>query len=224
MNLIQAIQNQTMSSIDLLKVINNARKQVGEPQVRLNKFNEKIEDELEGDHYTKSVVQNSNNTQSFVYQLTKDQCMLLSMRESKIVRRNVLEKLKAIDAKLIEKQSHNITRAESKLEYRPMTDAIALAHEEIKPYHFSNEADLINRIVLGCTASKFRKENDILIGDGIRDYLTTLQLKCIVDLQRANTVYIEDGLEFQERKAKLQSLFDRKHKSQLIAEIHLINA
>lgn len=224
MNLIQAIQNQTMSSIDLLKVINNARKQVGEPQVRLNKFNEKIEDELEGDHYTKSVVQNSNNTQSVVYQLTKDQCMLLSMRESKIVRRNVLEKLKAIDAKLIEKQNHNIVRTESKLEYRPMTDAIALAHEEIKPYHFSNEADLINRIVLGCTASKFRKENDILIGDGIRDYLTTLQLKCIVDLQRANTVYIEDGLEFQERKAKLQSLFDRKHKLQLIAEIHLINA
>lgn len=224
MNLIQAIQNQTMSSIDLLKVINNARKQVGEPQVRLNKFNEKIEDELEGDHYTKSVVQNSNNTQSVVYQLTKDQCMLLSMRESKIVRRNVLEKLKAIDDKLIEKQNHNIVRTESKLEYRPMTDAIALAHEEIKPYHFSNEADLINRIVLGCTASKFRKENDILIGDGIRDYLTTLQLKCIVDLQRANTVYIEDGLEFQERKAKLQSLFDRKHKLQLIAEIHLINA
>lgn len=49
---------QTMSSKDLLEVINQVRESVDEPTIRLNKFNEKIEDELEGDHYTKSVVQN----------------------------------------------------------------------------------------------------------------------------------------------------------------------
>lgn len=83
-----------MSSRDLLDLINDARLQNNEPEIRLNKFNEKIENELEGDHYTKSVVQNSNNTESVIYQLTNDQCMLLSMRESKAVRRSVLEKLK----------------------------------------------------------------------------------------------------------------------------------
>ena len=90
--------------------------------------------------------------------------------------------------------------------------------------NFSNEADLINRIVLGCTSSKFRKENDILDGDAIRDYLTKTQLDCIISLQRANTVYIEDGINFQDRKIKLQSLFDRKFKEKLIQETHLINA
>lgn len=218
------IQNQTMLSTDLLKIINAERKSNNEPIVRLNKFNEKIEDELEGENCTKSVVQNFNNTESIIYQLTRDQVILLSMRESKAVRRSVLNKLKAIDNKALDKHNYNISRQESKLEYRPMTDAIALAHEEIKPYHFSNEADLINRIVLGCTSSKFRKENDVLDGDAIRDYLTKTQLDCIISLQRANTVYIEDSIDFQDRKVKLQSLFDRKFKEKLIQETHLINA
>jgi phage regulator Rha-like protein len=84
----------TMSSRALLDVINNARTQNNEPEIRLNKFNEKIEDELDGDYCTKSVVQNPNNTESTIYELTQDQCMLLAMRESKSVRRTVLEKLK----------------------------------------------------------------------------------------------------------------------------------
>lgn len=44
------------------------------------------------------------------------------------------------------------------------------------------------------------------------------------ELQRANTVYIEDGLDFQERKKKLTDLFNRKHKQTLIDEIHLLEA
>lgn len=91
---------QTMPSRDLLSLINNARVQNNEPEIRLNKFNEKIEDELEGDYYTKSVVQNPNNTESVIYELTQDQCMLLAMRESKAVRRTVLEKLKTVQQAL----------------------------------------------------------------------------------------------------------------------------
>ena len=86
----------TMSSKDLLDLINLARTQSGESELRLNKFNEKIEDELEGENYTFSVVQNPNHTESKVYQLTADQCMLLTMRESKQVRRKVLTKLKTL--------------------------------------------------------------------------------------------------------------------------------
>ena len=85
---------QSMTSKDLLDLINQVRIQFNEPLVRLNKFNEKIEDELEGDHYTKSVVQNPNNTSSVVYKLTIEQCILIGMRESKGVRKNVLAVLK----------------------------------------------------------------------------------------------------------------------------------
>ncbi|MEL4817960.1 phage antirepressor KilAC domain-containing protein [Acinetobacter baumannii] len=83
-----------MSSKELLELINQVRHSVGEPLLRLNSFNVKIEDELDGENYTKNVVQNFNNTESIVFQLTLDQCMLIGMRESKAVRKNVLAALK----------------------------------------------------------------------------------------------------------------------------------
>lgn len=93
MNLIQS-NIKTMSSKELLEIINQVRSDIGEPLLRLNSFNLKIEDELEGDHYTKNVVENSNLTVSYIYDLTIDQCILIGMRESKSVRRSVLEILK----------------------------------------------------------------------------------------------------------------------------------
>lgn len=88
----------TMSSAELLEIINAARAEAGEPEIRRNKFAEKIEDELEGEHYTKRVVQNLNKTESVIFDLTRDQCMLVSMRESKGVRRRVLARLNALEA------------------------------------------------------------------------------------------------------------------------------
>lgn len=224
MNISIIENNQTMSSVDLLKVINQARKDYNEPVLRLNKFNEKIEDELDGEHYTKSVVKNPNNTTSIVYKLTLDQCMLISMRETKAVRRFVLAKIKELELKLQSSRLFALTRKTSKDEYLPMTSAISEAHEEIKPYHFSNESDLINRIVLGCTASKYRAFHEIPKSDAIRDYLNQAELDCIIALQRANTVYIEDGINFQDRKEKLTSLYNRKHKQKIINEIHRLSA
>lgn len=93
MNLINS-NIKTMSSRELLEIINQVRSDIGEPLLRLNSFNLKIEDELEGDHYTKNVVENSNQTISYIYDLTIDQCILIGMRESKTVRRSVLEILK----------------------------------------------------------------------------------------------------------------------------------
>jgi len=84
----------TMSSKDLLEVINQVRFDMGEPLLRLNSFNLKIEDELDGEHYTKNVVENTNATISYVYDLTIDQCILIGMRESKSVRKSVLAILK----------------------------------------------------------------------------------------------------------------------------------
>lgn len=86
------------------------------------------------------------------------------------------------------------------------------------------EYDMINLIVFGKISSMLRILFNVSDYDDLGPSLPNPHFNAMRDLQRANTVYIEDGLDFQERKAKLQSLFDRKHKSQLIAEIHLINA
>lgn len=96
MNLTTKESNDTISSLDLYVIVNQARETLGEAKVRLNQFNERIEDELDGDDYKKIVVKNPNATTSFEYLLTVEQAMLVGMRESKAVRRAVLEKLKEL--------------------------------------------------------------------------------------------------------------------------------
>lgn len=121
-----------------------------------------------------------------------------------------------------------IERNVARVEYKPMTDAVKQSKvdegKDPAPYHFSNEADLINRIVLGTSSAKFRKDKDIGKTDPIRDYLSHQQIRAITELQRANTVFITMGWDFEQRKSTLTGLFDKNHKKALLEETHLLNA
>lgn len=119
-------------------------------------------------------------------------------------------------------------RNSARLEYKPMTDAIKHEREaqgkQIAPHHFSNEADLINRLALGMTSAKFRVHHEIGKKEPIRDYLTPEQIHCITELQRANTVFISMGWEFEQRKEVLRGMFERNHRQPLIEEQHRLAA
>ena len=124
----------TMSSKDLLELINQIRQNFGESPVRLNDFNNRIIDELDGQHYEIFVVQNLNNTQSTYFNLTIEQCTLVGMRESKGVRRSVLEKLKQLENHI---QLPNFTDpAEAAIawanEYKAK-QALAIENQTLKP-------------------------------------------------------------------------------------------
>jgi phage antirepressor YoqD-like protein len=95
MDLIPTNQPRTMSSIDLLDVINTEREKFGECIVRRNDFHARVRDELEGEHYETFVVTNPNGTETENYRLTIKQCMYVAMRESKGVRRTVQARLEA---------------------------------------------------------------------------------------------------------------------------------
>lgn len=116
----------------------------------------------------------------------------------------------------------------ARVEYRPMTNAIKSSKEsegkEAEHYHFSNEANMINRIVLGTTSAKFRKENDIGKTEAIRDYLTAEQIRAITELQRADTVFINMGWDYDKRKLELTGMFERNHRLPLIEEQHRLAA
>lgn len=209
--------NQTMSSREIAKLTDKEHKNV----LRV------IRELLDGDILDAQLepLKFSYRGQEFDYfELNKRDSIVLVARLSPQFMAAIIDRWSELEKKLVEKELFKASREVSKLEYKPMTNAIAEAHEEIKPYHFSNEADLINRIVLGCTASKYRQFHEIDKTESIRDHMTLEQINCITSLQRANTVYIEDGLDFQERKEKLTSIFNRKHKQKLIEETHLLNA
>lgn len=114
-------------------------------------------------------------------------------------------------------------RSSLRVEYRPMTDAIQRDYKAPKHYHFSNENDMIYRIVTGVTASKFKQFHDINKNDSVRDFMTQRQLDAMLSLQRANTALIEMGESFQDRKQKLNLLFENRHQQDLIDEVNRIN-
>jgi hypothetical protein len=85
-----------MSSFDLLDLVNAARAELGEGEVRRADFTARCRDELEGEYYETFVVKNQRGPASEGLMLTKDQCLLVSMRESKAVRRSVVAKLNSL--------------------------------------------------------------------------------------------------------------------------------
>lgn len=139
-----------------------------------------------------------------------------------------LHVIRTFDAFAATEQIRVSYRDAARLEYKPMTDAIKHEREaqgkQIAPHHFSNEADLINRLALGMTSAKFRVHHEIGKKEAIRDYLTPEQIHCITDLQRANTVFISMGWEFDQRKEVLKGMFERNHRLPLIEEQHRLAA
>ena len=95
MNQLMKSKVSTMTSIEFLDaVINPFRIKEGETPHEPRKFLAKIIDELDLDETGKKFRLNSNQTESAYYILDKDQMMLVGMRESKAVRKNVLEWIK----------------------------------------------------------------------------------------------------------------------------------
>lgn len=153
-------------------------------------------------------------------EMVKQLAMVESSDKGQTVRLYFLD-CELVAHKLLEQKEE---RSKLSVEYKPMTKAIQDFHEDPRPYHYSNEADMINRIVLGCSAAKFKKSNDIGQNESVRDYMTQLQMEAVVSLQRANTFMLEMCEPYEDRKEKLNKLFNFKHSSKLIDEVHLINA
>lgn len=96
--ILQNSSGATMTSLELRRVVNEARKLAGESAVENSHFLKRVEDELEGELGIRKVFVNPmGGRPSEYYDLTLDQCLLVGMRESKAVRRKVRDKLKELD-------------------------------------------------------------------------------------------------------------------------------
>ncbi len=74
----------------------------------------------------------------------------------------------------------------------------------IDGHHFSNECDMLNRIVLGKTAKQFRLENGIEKGKSIRPYLLDEQIKMLEILQKVDVGLLVAFPNYEDRKRHLE--------------------
>ena len=128
------------------------------------------------------------------------------------------QRLKADEETLIEWDSHRFL---SKANYRLHTDAIreyiipALSPESIHQYVYTNEADMLNRIAFGLSASEWRKLNPELAKNkkNQRDYASASQLLIVANLENLNSYLISQGEGFDTRIDKLTEMARKQYAS-----------
>lgn len=68
-------------------------------------------------------------------------------------------------------RQHIQTLVTTRKEFPLLTEQISLIMDNPQPYHYSNECDMINHIVLGMTAKQYREAHGIEKGQSIYPYL-----------------------------------------------------
>lgn len=112
-----------------------------------------------------------------------------------------------IKKKLKEEEGRKRERLASKTGYLELSQSVLESHDDPKFYHFSNEADLINRIVLGMTSKQYKEKHEV---ENVRDNLDFEQIRQLEKLQRMDSSLIELGLSFKDRKEKLMQYYETK--------------
>lgn len=97
------------------------------------------------------------------------------------------------------------TLVSARREFPLLTENIRLLHENPKPYHFSNECDMLNRIVLGMSAKQFKSANNLpKETKSIRPYLTEEQIRMLDILQKVDVGLLVAVPEYEQRKRYLE--------------------
>ncbi|EOT1311382.1 antA/AntB antirepressor family protein, partial [Escherichia coli] len=96
--------------------------------------------------------------------------------------------------------------------FKPMCDALNMARAELgkttQQRHYSNESNMIARIVLGgMTAKQWAQANGIT-GEP-RDHMNAAQLEHLSYLESTNITLIDMGMEYEQRKGELTRLSQR---------------
>ena len=160
-----------------------------------------LSEEFRQRNFAPSSYRNQQNKKQPCYYLTRDGFTMLVMgytgqkamqfKELYIKRFNEMESM--IKSLVMARQ-----------EFPLLTDNIKLLHESPKPYHFSNECDMLNRIVIGMTAKQFRIANGIDKGKSIRPYLSEILQKVDVGLLVAFPEYEQRKRHLEWYKQKLE--------------------
>ena len=124
----------------------------------------------------------------------------------------------------------NVKRLLSKANYRIHTDAIdkymipKLSFSQRKEWVYSDEADLLNIVMFGCTAKQWREANPkrALKGENLRDIASINDLAILSNLETLNAMLIKHGLPKKERARIL--IETAKEQKKVLDSVNFMNS
>lgn len=152
-------------------------------------------------NFVESSYKNEQNKKQPCYEMTRDGFAFLAFG----YRGKKAAKFKEEYIKRFNQMERFIkTLVSARKEFPLLTENIKLLHESPKPYHFSNECDMINRIVTGMSAKQFRAANNIPKGESIRPFLTDEQINQLETLQKVDVGLLVAVPDYEQRKRHLE--------------------
>lgn len=122
----------------------------------------------------------------------------------------IVDEWRALKLEVVGLRQQIADRSQARMEAPEMTAALseqrALIGKGTVSHHYSNEYNMINRIVLGFTSKQYALEHGLSPDQSIRDTMRPQEIAAISKLQQANISLIDMGIEYQERKVMLNKL------------------
>lgn len=160
-----------------------------------------LSDEFRQWNFVMSHYNNNHNKEQTLYYLTRDGFTMLVMGYTGT---KEMKSKEMYIKRFNEMEQHIKYLVSARQEFSLLTESIKLLYGNPKPYHFSNECDMLNRIAIGMSAKQFRLAKGIKKGKSIRPYLSKKQIKMIETLQKVDIGLLVAVPDYGQREKHLE--------------------
>ncbi|ECS8237346.1 TPA: antA/AntB antirepressor family protein [Salmonella enterica subsp. enterica serovar Potsdam] len=148
--------------------------------------------------------------------MAKELAMVERNEQGRAVRRYFIQCEEALQRSVPEIAAHYRRQLKARISaansFKPMCDALSLSRAEqgksTQQYHYTNESNMLSRIVLGGLTAKQWAQVNSHTGEP-RDHMNAEQLEHLAYLESTNITLIDMGMDYDQRKEELTRLSQR---------------